>query len=372
MKIISIISGMVLIFGLSSCQSVPKSSFVIDNSNFDSSSLLMTRNNSTKQFCNASYGIGEPPVILIDLPDRYTGKLASDVSAKLDRAKDHFMSVGEAAFFSKAAKDQLRNDLLAWVDADALQWPETWNTGDDRGPATVYFTTVTLLPMIVTYGHHKNIFDEMEVERIENWFRDRLDTVGNTPWMHKWKLDNKKYLYGSVQMALGIITDDVQRVNLALNIYETAIQGMRKDGSLPGDSGRWGSAIHYTNAAIASLVVIAEMAANQGIDLYSYQSDNKSLDHAIAFLISATKDPSLIADYAKERPGSFRGYSATNQKIDWNNKWGGFWGHYYTSRFPESESAKNLRDISTIVRTNRSEAHDISGGNPLCFVHTNS
>ncbi len=171
-------------------------------------------------------------------------------------------------------------------------------------------------------------------------------------------------------MAFGVVVGEKRRINKGVSIYKSAIRGMRRDGSLPNDSERWGSAIHYTNVAIASLVVMAEIAANQGVDLYGFKAGQKSLDHAISFLIEVTQNPILITGYAKrgQGTGSFRGFTATNQKNDWHSKYGAFWGHYYIARFPKSVTARNLNQVSSILRSGRSEAQNIIGGDPRCFV----
>jgi hypothetical protein len=187
--------------------------------------------------------------------------------------------------------------------------------------------------------------------------------------MRGWSVDNKGYLWASLAMAYGIIAEDDAYVRRATGIYQGAIRAMRSDGSLPNDSGRGGSAVHYTNKAIASLVLTAELAAGQGVDLYGYASGGKTIHTAIDYLVRATQQPALIAGYAAEDTGaSFRGFDANNQKLDWVRTSSAAWGAYYIKRFPQLSTAQNLQRVSSFLRAPRPETDAPSGGIPRCLA----
>ncbi|WP_456389938.1 hypothetical protein [Profundibacter sp.] len=112
----------------------------------------------TSRTCNARYGRSPAPVVAMDFPNRYTGAKPSRTSGMLDRSNMYFMNIGAAAFVLRNAKTQLRKDLLAWVDASAVQMRgRRWvPSGSESDSAAFYFTLVTLFPMVVSYGHHKD------------------------------------------------------------------------------------------------------------------------------------------------------------------------------------------------------------------------
>lgn len=187
----------------------------------------------------------------------------------------------------------------------------------------------------------------------------------------KWNLDNKKYQYGAILAAYGYFTGDSRSMRKAQDIYKRAIRGMRKDGSLPGDSGRGGNALHYTNLALANLVAIAEFNADAGTDLYKFGSGGRSIHEAVGFLSAATRNPGLIASYAdtpRWQEGSFAGYSPTNQDLRWADRPAAGWGYYYLRRFGQSDTGIALRAALPFLKRNASGVHQQSGGNARCFA----
>lgn len=319
--------------------------------------------------CNVALRSVPAPWPVVNPKAEYYGATSDPMSDALDGYADAIGRLGAAAYGSASAQATLRGAVLSWAQADAMRWPANWNSGPDAGPATVYFTMHTLLPVVIAYGEHRDLFSAEEQVLIEGWMKRLVDRTRNNEWMPRWTLDNKGYLWGSLSMAYGIVADDDTYVRNGVRVYQTAIRGMRADGSLPNDSGRGGSAIHYTGVAIASLVVTAELAAGRGIDLYSYNAGGRTIHSAIDFLLAATTNPALIAGYAAEDTGaSFRGFSPTNQKVDWVNTTAGSWGSYYVKRFSGTPTANRLRDIAPIVRAPRAESDGPSGGVARCLA----
>lgn len=319
--------------------------------------------------CNIGLPAVPAPVQAVVMRDEYYGSETDAMSRALDGYAAAISALGAAAFTSDPAEARLRDALLSWARADAMRWPANWNSGDHSGPATVYFTIHTMLPAAVAYGEHRDAFSAAEQAEIEGWMKRVVDRGGSNSWMREWRLDNKKYLYGALSMAFGIAADQPSYINRGADIYRTAIRGLRPDGSLPGDSGRGGSAIHYTNAAIASLIVTAEMAAGRGIDLYGYRPGGRSIHSAIDFLLDATENPSVIVPYARAETGAgFRGYSATNQRRTWVRQPDAAWGYYYLKRFAGTPTAERLRAMSPFLRRGDNSSSPIAGGVPLCLA----
>ncbi len=63
---------------------------------------------------------------------------------------------------------------------------------------------------------------------------------------------------------------------------------------------------HYQGFALQPLVVIAELATRQGVDLYAYSANGHTLRDAIVFFGRAVDDPSLILPYTPDE--QMKGY----------------------------------------------------------------
>lgn len=307
----------------------------------------------------------------VNVPDAYTGNNPDKVTTAMKAWADHVMRLGSNAKRSKKAQSQLHDALMAAASQNAMSWPAGWSKGNDRPPSVIYHTMETLFPAVVAYGQNRSAFTADEQEIFESWAGDIIDRLGKTDKIRNWKTDNKKYQYGALSAAYGVITGKQKYVSVGARIFKTAINSMRKDGSLPGDTERAGSSIHYTNLALANLVVIAEFASDAGINLYSYKSGNKSIHTAIEFLAAAQANPSLIAKYAaasSSTTGSFKGYSAENQDRRWASEEKASWGYYYLRRFGDTPSGKALLAASPYLRGGKAGVHQQSGGNARCFV----
>lgn len=103
--------------------------------------------------------------------------------------------------------------------------------------------------------------------------------------------------------------------------------------------------------------------------MYGYSSGGRDIHHAITFLMDATEDQSLIAGYAAEDTGaSFRGFSPTNQKVDWVQTNAASWGHYYLKRFSGTPIADRLEGMSIFLQAGRAESDAPSGGVARCLA----
>lgn len=353
---------------LSACQTTTEGSATVAKRTVPLPSVPLMSYNGLGT-CAVSSRSVPAPFLMVDPKDDYYGATSDPMSEALDGYADAVGRLGALAFGSGAAQARLRSAILSWAQADAMQWPRNWNDGDDSGPATVYFTIHTLVPVIVAYGEHRALFSAEEQVTIEAWMKRLIDRTGNNQRMRDWSVDNKGYLWGSAAMAYGIVTQDQSYIRSGTRSYQTAIRNIRSDGSLPNDSGRGGSAVHYTNKAIASLVLTAELAAGAGIDLYGFEAGGRSIHSAIRFLLDSTDNPRLIAGYAAEETGrGFRGFDPTNQRLVWMRQSDASWGLYYTKRFSGTELANRLRSTSSFVRAPRPETDAPAGGLARCLA----
>lgn len=325
-------------FGLASSLITALSSSV-EAQPFDASLLLL--------------GSGNGPVTChVDYPDRIkpvhypaSGEIESGDEVRL-HVERRFAGLGIDALNDARAREKFKSELLEWATNDALSSGNKHNAGDRHR---------MLLPIAVAYGHNKSSFSAEEQATVEAWLIDLVDEIAGSGEIRSLpKQHNISYLHGAVQMALGIATNNVKRVAKGVKAFKAGMKGIRKDGSFVNDSERGEMGVHYQNASLSTLITIAEMARNQGIDLYA-DGGKEKLAKAIDFLLAATEDPSLIqADGEVKR--------------DWDTYENAEWVYYWLERFPETPQAAEIRNDVDYLREHRIGIYALVGGSAGCFT----
>jgi hypothetical protein len=265
--------------------------------------------------------------------------------------------------------DEAARELRAEIIANARRRPIVYNIDDDVPP--IFHVLLVMVPQALAYARDKPRYAPEDQEVVESWLRDVIGNLQQDYALQTFPLDNKRYLFGVLMAAHGHAAGDRRMLDKAFRIYTTAIEGQRRDGSLPRDSGRGGSALHYSNQAVGNLVALADVLETAGIAAWDYQDGEKSIHSIIRFLLDATEDPSLIAGYANDpdmRDASFPGTSPTNQDRSWPEKETSSWGHYYIKRFGRNETAERLLDLSPFLRWGLIGQPDGPYGNARCYA----
>jgi poly(beta-D-mannuronate) lyase len=91
--------------------------------------------------------------------------------------------------------------------------------------------------------------------------------------------NNHRYWAGFAVMAAGIAADRRDLFDWGIRSFEIGVDQITTDGTLPLEMARRSLALHYHLFAAAPLVAMAELAAANGVDLYSRD------DHAVARLV---------------------------------------------------------------------------------------
>lgn len=155
--------------------------------------------------------------------------------------------------------------------------------------------------------------------------------------------NNHAYWRALCATSVGILTSDNALYQRGLAQYARAIGQMNPDGSLPLEMARHENALHYQSFALAPLVMIAELAARQGVDLYSLQENGHTLADAVDFLVRASADPGLVKKYASETQ-TFSLFSGEEPPA---------WIEFWAARHPggplsgKSPSGKSWADLLT-------------------------
>lgn len=131
--------------------------------------------------------------------------------------------------------------------------------------------------------------------------------------------NNHAYWRALCATSVGILTSDDKLYRRGLSQYFRAIGQINPDGSLPLEMTRHENALHYQSFALAPLVMIAELAWRQGIDLYSLRANGHTISDAVDFLARASADPSLVKKYTSE-PQTFSLFSSEKPPA-WTEFW---------------------------------------------------
>lgn len=260
------------------------------------------------------------------------------------------------------ARDAIFRNLRRFAEAQAL--------GRMVEPVTVnhfYNLDRTLLPIIAAYAliHDDPALDQAGKAAIHRWLDRLVRWRGPERRLDPTRVssrNNHAYLRYSVTMAWGAFTGDNALFFAGIDRFRAALDQMREDGSLPLETDRGEMALFYQRHAIASLVVIAEIAALQGYDLYAMRGQGGGdLHRAIHFLAEAIDDPAVIEPYAREpqylgfldRRGHDRHYMA--------------WLEPYRARFPDNEAAIRLAGHVIDDPGGTPMLDDYAGGATACF-----
>jgi poly(beta-D-mannuronate) lyase len=131
--------------------------------------------------------------------------------------------------------------------------------------------------------------------------------------------NNHAYWRALCATSVGILTSDEKLYRRGVAQYVRAIGQMNSDGSLPLEMARHENALHYQSFALAPLVMIAELASRQGIDLYSLRVNGHTISDAVEYLVRASADLSLVKKYAFE-PQTFSLFSSKKPPA-WTEFW---------------------------------------------------
>ena len=184
--------------------------------------------------------------------------------------------------------------LDAWAQAQALldydprsqSWYQVeWTLGSAAITTSVLVNDPTL--------------DPAQLHRVIAWLDavSRKDITFERPGQD---MNNHHYWRALAATAVGVVASDDKLFRFGIDAYKGAIDEIDPSGAFPREMARHENAIHYQGFALQPLMLIAEFASRQGIDLYAYQSHNRSIRDAIIFYGHAIADPSLIKPYTSD------------------------------------------------------------------------
>lgn len=162
---------------------------------------------------------------------------------------------------------------------------------------------------------------------------DYIDSHKANPASDAW--NNHRYWAGFAVAAAGVAINNKGDFRWGIDSYKAGVDQIRPDGALPRELARAGMALHYHLYALAPLVMIAELAAANGIDLYAY--DNGAIHRLERVCEAGLLNPGIFAKATgvpQTMPGTISG-----SDIGWAVPW--------VRRFPDAQLSAWIAHAAT-------------------------
>ena len=177
--------------------------------------------------------------------------------------------------------------------------------------------------------------------QIQKWFRqlaarvrDYFDGGRQRPGSDAF--NNHMYWAGLSVAVAGIAAGDAKDFKWGLAAYRMGVDAIQPDGSLDAEMARRSMALHYQLYALGALIMIAELAEANRIDLYAERDG--AIHKLVAFDLAALKDPALIAGKTGEPQNIKPPYSGLEIG----------WAVPYVQRFPNADLSKFIAQAPTV------------------------
>jgi poly(beta-D-mannuronate) lyase len=243
--------------------------------------------------------------------------------------------------------------LEAWAGARALE--QLTAAGPSGSLARSRYTLKrALLPLLAGYAVLRRDLAPPDAQRraVEAWL-ERLVVLCEPLDGPTTARNNHRYMRDAVLLAWGALTGDETRFGDGVAGVVEAIAAMRPDGSWPLEIARGERALWYQRHALASLTAAAEIAAAQGVDLWSLEIEGRSLHLAVGWLLDALDGSTQGQDLGfLTRRGNGRHYMA--------------WAEAYVARFPSHPNARRLTTL--LASAERPLIDDYGGGDVARLV----
>ena len=222
-------------------------------------------------------------------------KLYNDFDARVTAGANQWLASGNEAE-AKCALAQLDQwaQARALLDYDPKEYSQSWFQVE---------WTLSSLGIANSVLVNDTRLDQAQQKRVNDWLRDVAHKMMQTD---KPNGNNHHYWRALAAIGVGVSTGDNGLFAQGVQAYKEGIAEIDQRGALPQEMARHENAIHYQGFALEPLVVIAEFAQRQGVDLYGYEQHGRTIRDAILFYANATADFSLVKPYTSdEQKGGF-------------------------------------------------------------------
>ncbi|WP_418320671.1 alginate lyase family protein [Piscinibacter sakaiensis] len=209
-----------------------------------------------------------------------TVKLYRDFESISATLANQYVASGEPRF-----AQCLLDHLERWAKADALLGYEI-STAKGASNQAWYQAewSASAAALALSQVVAEPSLDQARLKAVIDWLHRVSKKQISYPGGENTCCNNHAYWRGLHATMIGVLANDNDLFRWGLGRYALAIEHMAADGSWPLEMARHEQALHYQNYALLPLVMIAEIAAQQGVDLYAHKVDGRDLHLAIDFL----------------------------------------------------------------------------------------
>lgn len=204
-----------------------------------------------------------------------------DFEARTAQLANAYLASGRSVF-----AHCLLTQLERWAEGEALlDYTVTEAAGVSKQPWYQVEWTVGAAALALSQVIAEPTLPRERVERVLGWMRRVSTKQVAHPGGPSTCCNNHTYWRGLHATMVGVLTGDLTLYRWGLGRYTLAIDHLAANGSWPLEMSRRELSMHYQNFALLPLVLIAEIAAQQGLDLYAYKSaTGTDLHAAVDFL----------------------------------------------------------------------------------------
>ena len=268
------------------------------------------------------------------------------------------------------AKEGVKDSCMkfsSWVE-DLAQQDALYFDREKHRKSSVSFVTgalsgnLTVRPIALYVGvlRDAGLIRLHDNQLVNRWLQRRVADYDNVP-PRLTAAAAQNLVLNSVlaKLTVGIAVDKPQvALSQSEQVFKLYLDTARADGSFPAETRRGISALKYSNMAIGELVMLAELSAMEGVNLYDYRSPKGvTLHQAIGFVAKAMLDESLIAGYAKENYApTDKGDGSAQARHFVHDHMG--WVQIYTQRFPQHANTKLLDKVMQSSQVRKAGYYD--------------
>jgi len=272
---------------------------------------------------------------------------------------------GRALAGDASSEGALRDFLVTWARAGAF-------TETELESDAYYALKRVLLPTVFAFSVIQGGLDDEQRKTIAGWLDPLVRKIDHI-FDGSVDRNNHRYLTDSVLMAWGAVTGDRALYEKGINRYRTILSEARADGSLPLETRRGSRALWYMRQSLASMTVMAEIAATQGSDLYGMNEGGVSFDRVLSYTLNGIVEPRIVLAYASENyiPGEESDFRKTDLGFLSKRNHGRHymaWAEAVVARDRSGLATRRLKALLTrSLRSARPLIDEFAGGNATCF-----
>lgn len=174
--------------------------------------------------------------------------------------------------------------------------------------------------------------DPAQQERVAKWLRNAAHQL--ISYEKPGELGNNHHYWRALAaISIGVLSNDNDLFRFGVNTFKQAVGQEDSNGAFPLEMARHENAIHYQSFALQPLLMIAEFAEFQNVDLYAYTEHGRTIRNAVAFLGQAIADPGIVKQYTTDEQKLHFGAGDVAEL------------EFYFARFGTDSAPSSLRDL---------------------------